>query len=135
MRALLRQGQGSLTSVVDFLFSVAELELYELACPYVVGIIGKTRTRLVFQSYQLGAPRTLGFYRECIEQVHEHLATHHADFKNCSRRFDEAQDVFIKQRELNAHCLDPKTLLESAPESFGEPDGDGWFCPLIFSRI
>ncbi|KAL5110316.1 Histone-lysine N-methyltransferase trithorax [Taenia crassiceps] len=124
VRALLRQGQGSLTSVVDFLFSVAELELYELACPYIVGIIGKTRTRLVFQSYQLGAPRTLGFYRECIEQVHEHLATHHADFESCSRRFDEAQDIFIKQRELNAHCLDPKTLLESAPESFGEPGGD-----------
>ncbi|KAL5972073.1 Histone-lysine N-methyltransferase trithorax [Taenia solium] len=124
VRALLRQGQGSLTSVVDFLFSVAELELYELACPYVVGIIGKTRTRLVFQSYQLGAPRTLGFYRECIKQVHEHLATHHADFENCSRRFDEAQDVFIKQRELNAHCLDPRTLLESTPESFREPDGD-----------
>ncbi|CDS42350.1 mixed lineage leukemia protein mll [Echinococcus multilocularis] len=124
VRALLRQGQGSLTSVVDFLFSVAELELYELACPHVVGIIGKTRTRLVFQSYQLGTPRTLGFYRECIEEVHEHLATHHADFENCSRRFEEAQDVFIKQRELNTHCLDPKTLLESAPESFGEPDGD-----------
>ncbi|VDM30823.1 unnamed protein product [Hydatigera taeniaeformis] len=124
VRALLRQGQGSLTSVADFLFSVAELELYELACPYVVGIIGKTRTRLVFQSYQLGAPRTLGFYRECIEQVHEHLVTHHSNFENCSRRFEDAQDVFIKQRELNAHCCDPKTLLESAPESFGEPDGD-----------
>ena len=125
MRVLLRQGHGSLSSVVDFLHSIAELELYELACPYVVAIIGKTRSRLIFQSYRLGSPRTLGFYRECIEHVREHLTAYHPDFEDCNRQFSRARDIFVKQREFNAHCLEPKILLEPPIESFCESDGEG----------
>lgn len=111
--------------MVDFLHSLSDLELYELACPHVVALMGKTRARMIFQSYQSGSPQVLGFYRECIREVREHVASHHADFERCNFEFRDAVESFIRLREVNADCMDPKAQAEVPSEPFAEYSGDG----------
>ena len=128
MRSLLRQDHGSLSSVEKVLTSLAELELYEFACPYVVAIACKMRARMGYQpsqSYQSALPYFLAFYRECFEEVCEHLDAYHSDFRDISFQFGTAKDTFLKQRRLHAHCLEPQSPPEHSIESFCESDGDG----------
>ncbi|KAM3174180.1 hypothetical protein ACTXT7_011057 [Hymenolepis weldensis] len=107
VRSLLHQRKGSLPVVEDFLRSAAEIELYELACPFVTALTCQIRRMNIFQANQTTPPRKFGYYQTCIEKVRHHITTYHPDFTNIDRKFDTAQEAFTKLRVRNADCCNP----------------------------
>uniref|UniRef100_A0A5K3EYC8 SET domain-containing protein n=1 Tax=Mesocestoides corti TaxID=53468 RepID=A0A5K3EYC8_MESCO len=115
VRDLLRQAQGSLSTVVTFLRTTVELELFELACSHIAVILDETRTRLAIQSYiysHVARMRTLGLYEKCSRWVNSHLQAYHHEIADFSRQVEDAQEFFIKHREIHARCFDPRVLQE-----------------------
>ncbi|KAM7537528.1 hypothetical protein Aperf_G00000071186 [Anoplocephala perfoliata] len=115
VQALLRQRQGSLLAVEEFLRSVAEIELYEFACPFVTALTCQARRMNICQANQLNPVLKIGFYQACIDKVRRHVRMHHPDFPSCNRTLRAAQDAFIKKRCRNERCCHP-TLLPNIPD-------------------
>ncbi|VDN96585.1 unnamed protein product [Rodentolepis nana] len=107
VRGLLHQRKGSLPAVEEFLRSAAELELYELACPFVTALTCQIRRMNILQANQSSPPRKFGFYQTCIDKVRQHIASCHPDFTSLDRKFDTAQEAFTRLRMRSADCFNP----------------------------